>query len=132
MSILKSPLLKPLALVVDDDLFMRTLVSRCAERAGFDVITAVNGKDGFEEALKSNPQMIFSDIDMPVWTGIEMVRALRSKGIQTPVLVISGNQAWNAEEISLIGGSGFLSKPYDLKQFFTTVAGLWTTYIGDK
>ena len=73
------------ALIVDDSKAMRMIVKRTLGQAGFDdleIIEASNGKEAIELIESNKLDVVFSDWNMPEMNGIELLKALRSKGNQ--------------------------------------------------
>lgn len=64
-------------LIVDDEESIVEALNSHLKGEGFDVITAKNGKEGLDMALKEHPDLILLDIMMPVMNGIEMFKELR-------------------------------------------------------
>ena len=103
-------------LVVDDDPLMHMLFQRHLERAGYQMISAMNGQEGLEMAASELPQVIVMDVMMPEIDGLEAIRRLRkneaTKAI--PVIVITANvtsyQA-SQRESYVCGAATFLTKP---------------------
>jgi len=78
-------------LVVDDSLLVREMEKNLLESNGFDVVTAINGLDGYNRALTENFDLILADIEMPEMDGFEMIEKLRSfeQYSRTPIIVLS-------------------------------------------
>lgn len=78
-------------LVVDDSTFMRGALVRMIEKdPRFKVIdVAVNGKEGVEKALALEPDVVTMDIEMPIMTGIEALKAIVASGKKIPVIMVS-------------------------------------------
>ena len=64
-------------LVVDDDSLTRQILAKTLRHAGFEVTMASNGAEGFERFITDRYQLIVSDWNMPVMSGIELCRAVR-------------------------------------------------------
>ncbi|AHB89286.1 chemotaxis signal transduction system histidine kinase CheA [Thermosynechococcus sp. NK55a] len=71
------PVTKPRILLVEDSLPIRTQLRRILERAGYEVATAVDGADGFQQLRTGHFQAVVSDVEMPQQNGIEMTRRIR-------------------------------------------------------
>lgn len=105
---------KPRILLVEDEIFLRGHLARvlCDE---YIVETAGNGREALESVTRSPPALVVTDIVMPEFDGIELVKALRSAEAtrMIPILLISG-QAIQAQRIEGYkeGADGYLSKPY--------------------
>ena len=108
--------------VVDDHaLFRRGLVSLLAEMEEFQVVgESSNGTDALESIPVIAPDVILLDINMPGMSGVETLSALRHKGMETPVLMLTISQ----QEDDLVGAiragaSGYMLKnmePESLRQ----------------
>jgi len=81
-------------IIADDENVMRRGISKTIEDYGKDkfkvIAMAKNGKDGLESIKKYKPDIILSDIRMPLMTGLEMIEASRNLGIYSKVIFLSG------------------------------------------
>ncbi|HUZ92528.1 MAG TPA: response regulator [Candidatus Paceibacterota bacterium] len=68
---------KPLILIVDDEASLREIMSVKLNASGFSTLTASNAKEGFEEAVKSMPDLVLMDIHMPDATGTDAALAIK-------------------------------------------------------
>jgi len=75
-------------LIVEDDEPIRTLYEIKFEQQGFQVITAVNGLDGYQKAKNTQPDMILLDLRMPVMTGDEMLAKMRATDWGSSIRVV--------------------------------------------
>ncbi len=104
---------RPLVLLVDDEAAMRDILAMHLQE-DFDVVSARNGAEGFEMALAHLPDMILSDIRMPVRNGLEFCRELRAdertQDIPLVVLTATDDQAMKLDCLAA-GATDFLSKP---------------------
>lgn len=104
----------PTILIVDDDEDLRTyLVESLKTR--YKVVEAANGRQGWQKALAHHPQVIVSDVDMPIVGGIEMVEKLkndkRTKHIPVIILTVIADEASQLKGLEA-GASDYLSKPF--------------------
>ena len=103
-------------LIVDDTEESRFLLTDILKPLLFKIITAGNGQQGLELALKYQPDLILLDLFMPVRTGFTLIAELRKiEGFeQIPVIAISGSSFEEVEKQSkVMGCNDFLSKPID-------------------
>jgi DNA-binding response OmpR family regulator len=67
-------------LVVEDDETMRSTLAALLRCEGFEVLTARNGEDGYHQALAACPDLIITDLQMPVLSGVELAQRIRQCG----------------------------------------------------
>ena len=78
-------------LVVDDSLTVREVERKLLQNSGYEVLTAVDGMDGWNKLINSTFDLIISDVDMPRMNGIELVSKIKGdpKQKKLPVMIIS-------------------------------------------
>jgi len=101
-------------LIVDDSLFMRTVISRILSSAGgIDIVgLAKNGKEGVQKAIELKPDIITMDIEMPIMTGIQALKEIM-RVAPTRVIMVSTLTAEGAEstiEALSIGAVDYVTK----------------------
>ena len=79
-------------LVVDDELDMRIFLSTVFETAGYNAVSARDGRDGFAKATDTPPDLIVLDLMMPGEGGVRMYRQLKETPAlqKVPVFILSG------------------------------------------
>lgn len=84
---------KKTVLVVEDDTALRNVLKDKLEGAGFSVLSAKDGEEGFKIAVKKKPDLILLDVIMPKLDGLAMLKKLRggSWGKTVPVLLLSND-----------------------------------------
>jgi len=87
-----------------------------------NIITALNGKDALEKFKKNAIDIIITDINMPVMNGLDMLKEIRSKNKDIPVLILSAysESEYFIESIKL-GVNGYILKPIDYQQMTDTL-----------
>lgn len=75
-------------LIVDDEPHIVRVLKLKLKNAGYDVITAVNGRDGLEKFIKEKPAVVISDVQMPHVDGKEMYAMIETHKKQDPCFVI--------------------------------------------
>ena len=79
-------------LVVDDDPFVREMLSMILESGGYALATAENGADAFKQCTEgTRTDLIISDMNMPEMNGLELIHKLRESNIDTPLIILTGN-----------------------------------------
>ena len=112
-------------LIVDDRWENRSVLLNLLEPMGFIITEAENGQEGLNQAKKRRPDLMITDIAMPVMDGFEMLKQLRDdadlKDLQA--IVSSASVAEIDRQMSeAAGGNDFLAKPVDAFELFTLLA----------
>ncbi len=78
-------------LIVEDDKFLRDLISQKLTREGFTAVEAVNGEEGLEKAKSEHPNLILLDLILPGMDGFLVLRTLKKDlgALMPPVIVLS-------------------------------------------
>ncbi|MBD1865554.1 MULTISPECIES: response regulator [Trichocoleus] len=108
-------------LIVDDKWENRSVIVNLLEPLGFVVVEAENGQCGLEKALQVKPNLIITDILMPVMDGYQFLQEIRqSDSLKTlPVIVSSASVSSMDQQQSLdAGGNDFLVKPVQADDLF--------------
>jgi EAL domain-containing protein (putative c-di-GMP-specific phosphodiesterase class I)/FixJ family two-component response regulator len=109
-------------LIVDDEQMLLETYARVLDHAGYRVHRAANGLDAIA-ALNAGPfDAIVTDITMPGLNGIQMLRAVRARDLDVPVIVNTGNPSVEtAAEAMEFGALRYLVKPVERQVFVKTV-----------
>jgi CheY-like chemotaxis protein len=116
-------------LVVEDEENMRLALAELLRLDGFEVITARDGEEGYQQALTCQPDIIITDLVMPVLDGLELSRLIRREHgpVRTvPILALSANlPEYHLSSRMNSGIDRFLSKPLsDYRSLVTTIRSL--------
>jgi two-component system, chemotaxis family, chemotaxis protein CheY len=114
-------------LVVDDDPLMHRLFQHHLEKAGYQMVSAKNGREALDVASRQPPQLIVMDIMMPDMDGMEALRELKKSDATKaiPVVVITANGHHMArKESEQCGAAVFLTKPFSPTQLLTEIRKL--------
>ena len=112
-------------LVVDDEFNILELLATSLRFAGFEVVTAGNGREALEKAHAENPDLIVLDVMMPGMDGFEVTRRLRELGSTVPVLFLTAKDATEDKVTGLgAGGDDYVTKPFDLDEVAARVEAL--------
>ncbi|NJL90058.1 MAG: response regulator [Coleofasciculaceae cyanobacterium SM2_1_6] len=112
-------------LVVDDRWENRSVIVNLLEPLGFAVLEAENGQDGLEKMRASLPDLVITDLQMPIMDGFTMLKQLRDDPDlkHLKVLASSASVAQLDQQMSLeAGGNDFLAKPVSTQDLFNTLA----------
>jgi signal transduction histidine kinase/CheY-like chemotaxis protein len=112
-------------LIVDDRWENRSVLLNLLEPMGFIITEAENGQEGLDKARKRLPDLIITDLAMPVMDGFEMLEQLRNSADlkDLRVIVSSASVAEIDRQMSeAAGGNDFLAKPVDAVELFALLA----------
>ncbi|WP_026733191.1 CHASE2 domain-containing protein [Fischerella sp. PCC 9605] len=108
---------KPKVLIVDDQWENRAVVIQLLESIGFLCFEATNGKEALDKLVEIHPDLIFTDIKMPLMDGLEMIRAIRSSPLlQNLPIIASSASVFEVDRYRSLqaGANGFLAKPIQI------------------
>jgi len=104
-------------LLIDDERAIRRALKEILEFEGCQVTEAENGAQALQHLQDQTFDLLFSDVKMPQMDGIELLDAIQSQGIDTPIIMISGHgTVENAVACIKKGAFDFIEKPLDLNR----------------
>ncbi len=107
----------PVVLLVDDDAGIRRTVTAGLELEGFEIVSASGGRAALEAAERVRPAAILLDLAMPDLDGTEVLRALRARGDEVPVCVLSARDQVDDRVRALQDGADdYVVKPFALQE----------------
>jgi DNA-binding NtrC family response regulator len=105
---------KPLLVVIDDEQGILDVISRFAQRAGYDVIACSTGRDAIAQLQSRRADLVMLDLRMPDLGGLDVLRAIREIDARCQVVLMTGYASVEtAVEAIKLGASDYLSKPLD-------------------
>ena len=110
-------------LIVDDSLYMRTLIKDALEEAGFNVVgQASNGESAIDLAFELEPDIITLDNILPDMIGTDILRVYKEEGLESAVIMISAvGQESVIEEGMSLGATDYIVKPFTSEQLLTAL-----------
>jgi PAS domain S-box-containing protein len=114
-----------IVLVVDDEASLRTFARDVLECTGFEVREAADGREGLDLFSQHHEEIVgvLLDLTMPRMDGVEVLRELRRRQPDVPVLVMSGySELEVSQRFAGMGASGFIQKPFHARDL---IARLW-------
>lgn len=116
-------------LVIDDDPAVRKAFILALEDTSYNVDTVSSGEDGVEKLANNKYQLIFLDLKMPGWSGIETLRKLREVDISVPVYIVTAFHKEFLSDLQLLRQEGIkfelLRKPLGADEIVLIVNGLF-------
>ena len=115
----------PRVLVVEDDGDLRRLLRRGLEEEGFEVVQASTGNDAVSLAESDPPSLLVVDIGLPDADGRDVVQAVRSHGVESPVLFLTArDQMVDRLAGFSAGGDDYLTKPFEFAELIARLRAL--------
>ena len=111
-------------LVVDDEIHIVHVVAIKLRNNGYEVISADNGAEAYDLALKEQPDIIVTDFQMPIMSGMELIEKLRENDTMRdiPVIMLTARSfAVAQEDQDRLQISGCLSKPFSPKELLSHI-----------
>lgn len=111
-------------MTVDDSASVRQMVSFTLKQNGYDVVEAVDGKDGLQKLAGTKVDMIITDLNMPNLDGIGLIKGARAipacKFIPIVMLTTESQDSKKAEG-KAAGATGWIVKPFKPEQLITVI-----------
>jgi two-component system, chemotaxis family, chemotaxis protein CheY len=111
-------------LTIDDSKTIRDMLMLTLADAGFDVLQAVDGKDGLDVLDREQVDVVITDINMPKMDGYEVIRHMRSNSAHktTPILVLTTESEADKKNLArAAGATGWMVKPFDPDRLIATI-----------
>jgi len=105
-------------LIVDDSLYMRTIIKDALEESGFSVVgQAANGEEAIDLAFELQPDLITLDNILPDMIGTDILKVYQEEGLPSKIVMISavGQESVVNEGLSL-GAKAYIVKPFTSEQ----------------
>jgi len=114
-------------LLVDDSVSIRKFVGQMLEKAGFDVLTAVDGQDAIQQLTEQRVDAVITDLEMPRMNGYALIEDLRRRSATRDVPVIVLTTRAGAKHVSLarrLGVRHYVAKPVEEQSFIHLVGSV--------
>ena len=110
----------PLILIVEDYPDTRSLLSSLLRSKGYMVVEAGDGREGVQQANRTNPDLILMDLALPELDGVEATRQIRQRQShsQTPIFAVSAFATSDVQQDALDAGCNeVFTKPLEIEPF---------------
>ena len=114
-------------LIIEDQEEIRENLSELLEMSNFEVITAANGKNGFDRLQSERPDIVLCDVSMPIMDGYEVLKQAKEnvKTTAIPFVFISASaQDADIQAGKMAGADRYLTKPFTTKKLIDTIEDL--------
>ena len=129
------PMNGKLILLVDDELYVTSVIAQQLRPRGFEVVVACDGAEALAIIKERRPDLIVSDYQMPEITGLEMAaRLCEDPGtMQIPIIMLTAREhCLNASELARTNIRAFMAKPFSIKQLLGKIERLLTAGMTDS
>ena len=112
-------------LIIEDSEDMAYGLKTNLEYENYQVTIAADGEEGLERALNASPDLIILDLTLPKLDGLNVLSELRTKGVQTPVLILTARGEEQDKVTGLkLGADDYVTKPFALLELMARVEAL--------
>ena len=113
-------------LVVEDERKLAEVIASALRAEHYDVVVAATGEEGFFRANAEVFDLLVLDVMLPGRSGLEILRALRGRRIETPVLILTARDGVDDRVLGLdLGADDYLVKPFALPELLARIRALF-------
>lgn len=108
--------------ICDDDSTIVDMLQMLLEMSGYDTIIEVNSLNALEVIKASRPDVILSDIWMPLLSGDELIKKIRQDQELKDIFIISISASKDGKDVALQAGADcFIAKPFDINELLEAI-----------
>jgi two-component system alkaline phosphatase synthesis response regulator PhoP len=109
-------------LIVEDEPNMVAGLRDNFEFEGFEVLTAPDGVQGLERALKESPDLVVLDVMMPRMSGLDVCKQLKAKRPSIPIIMLTARGQEVDKVVGLeLGADDYVTKPFSIRELLARV-----------
>jgi len=111
-------------LVIDDEKLIVEVTRVLLESSGYEVVSALDGREGFQLALEEKPDLVLLDLMMPVLDGWETLELMRSDETTagTPVIIFTAKEMASPDRVAREkGADDYIAKPYEIEDLLAKI-----------
>ncbi|MFP4055734.1 MAG: response regulator transcription factor [Candidatus Brocadiia bacterium] len=109
-------------LVVEDEPDMLMGIQDNLQYEGYQVVTATDGEEALDLALNTCPDLVVLDIMLPKLDGFEVLKQLRQKGMDTPVILLTAKSQEVDKVLGLeLGADDYITKPFSVRELLARI-----------
>ena len=118
-------------LIVDDDRFITRVLRMKLEQEGFQVFVAHNGSEGFAQVMKYKPQVVVTDLNMPIMNGWELCTQINQVPDSKPHIIITTSLIEHKERqrVKEFSNAQLVDKPVSPKEICNLIHGIFNSSI---
>jgi two-component system response regulator VicR len=116
--------MKRILIIEDDAAILRGLTDNL-KAEHFDVVSAMDGQEGFGLAKQRKCDLIILDVMLPSMSGFDICKQLRTESVQTPILMLTGKGEEMDKVLGLeLGADDYVTKPFSIKELVARVRSI--------
>ena len=109
-------------LIVEDEKNIVDILRFNLQRSGYAILEAYDGENGLRQALSASPDLILLDVMLPKMNGFDVCKALREKGSNVPVIILTAREEESDKVLGLeIGADDYITKPFSMRELVARV-----------
>lgn len=109
-------------LIIEDEPNLVLGLKDSCEYEGYEVSVARDGNEGLEKVSAEKPDIILLDVMLPLMSGIDVCRILRTRGIETPILMLTARSQEIDKVVGLeVGADDYVTKPFSIKELLARI-----------
>ena len=109
-------------LIVEDEKTLNKVISKRLESSGYTVFSCFDGEEALKTLMKESFDVVVMDIMMPKLSGIEVLKEMKLKGIETPVLFLTAKDTVEDRVYGLdLGAEDYLVKPFSFEELMARI-----------
>lgn len=112
-------------LIIEDDRKLSTALSEGMEAEGYEVLTASSAEEGFFLVHSAHPDLLLLDLTLPQRNGLDILKQIRSEGIDVRVLILTSHNTVEDRVAGLkTGADDYLGKPFSFPELVARIDAL--------
>ncbi len=110
-------------LIIEDDQALCQTLETALEAENYNVLTALDGEEGFKLATQESFDLILLDLKLPEMDGFEVCKNLRLKGDRTPIIFLTGEKKQEIDKVLglELGGDDYMTKPFGTRELLARI-----------
>ena len=108
-------------LVIDDEEYMGWIIRKAFSKSDAEIVTALTGSEGIKLIDSEYPDLIMLDLRLPDYDGLDILKEIKDKGLDTPVIIITAHGSIDTAITSMKAGAfDYITKPFDVDELIFT------------
>lgn len=120
-------------LIIEDETELASGLKDNFEFDGYDVLLAGDGETGLNLAIERQPNLIILDIMLPKMSGLDVCKELRSRGLSTPIIMLTARSQEIDKVLGLeFGADDYITKPFSIRELLARVKAVLRRFPDNK